>query len=283
MKSLIAVATLSVFLFNGSQVNKLCSGILPENDMYIAVGVKTGGGVTEADFHKVLDRVEAVYAPEFIKQGAVLIVERNWEDGTVNAFASQSGNEWTIAMFGGLARHSAVTVDGFAIVACHEAGHHIGGAPKYTWNDWASNEGESDYFATLKCMRAVFGADDNQKIISEMEISPFVQESCKSQHSDANEQALCIRLAYAGLSIGKLFADFSGGTAVGFETPDENKVDETEDSHPEAQCRLDTYFAGALCPKSVSEELSPTDPRPGSCFDNKFANRTHRPGCWFKL
>ena len=33
-------------------------------------------------------------------------------------------------MFGGLAGHETITTDAFALVACHELGHHIGGAQR---------------------------------------------------------------------------------------------------------------------------------------------------------
>jgi len=47
----------------------------------------------------------------------------------VNAYASvdKQGQQF-IHMFGGLARHPLMTEDAFLLVACHEFGHHYGGA-----------------------------------------------------------------------------------------------------------------------------------------------------------
>jgi hypothetical protein len=282
MKSLFAVLLLSASLISSHDVHQLCRGILPENDWKIPVGVKTGGGITEQDFNDVLDMVEKAYAPVFGEKGAKFEIDRQWENSTVNAYASQSGDTWMIAMFGGLARHQAITRDGFALVACHEIGHHIGGAPKYNYMDWASTEGQSDYFGTLKCMRYVFGADDNEKIVSNMDVHPHVEMSCRARYGQSKDQALCIRLAYAGLSLAQLFADFEGlSTPLSFEIPDSHQVSETVDDHPAAQCRLDTYYSGSLCPVTFNEEVSENNPAPGTCFGTSFPERTERPRCWF--
>lgn len=87
-------------------------GFLPENDMWIGTNVKSAGGITESVFNEVLDRVEDIYAPIISARGKKMVVERNWSDGTVNAYARQTGNNWQISMFGGLARHEAITADG---------------------------------------------------------------------------------------------------------------------------------------------------------------------------
>lgn len=88
-----------------------------------------------------------------------------------NASAQRMGSTWVVNMYGGLARHNEITIDGFALVLCHEIGHHLGGAPKYGgFNTWGTNEGGSDYFATLKCLRRIFQNDDNTKAIENMTI-----------------------------------------------------------------------------------------------------------------
>ena len=84
-------------------------------------------------------------------------------------------------MFGGLARHKLVTPDGFALVACHEMGHHLGGAPRR--GGWASNEGQSDYYATTKCARRIWAEDNNAAIMQDriskgLEISEKAQQEC---------------------------------------------------------------------------------------------------------
>lgn len=263
----------------------LCEGFLPENDMNIPMGWDLrAGGISEQEFNDVLDRIEALYKPEVAAHKATLTVNRLWSNGTVNASANRVGNSWQINMYGGLARHPSVTADGFALVACHEMGHHLGGAPKVGgfMNKWASNEGASDYYATLKCLRRLFENDDNERILSEMQIDPAVPAACEAEHGSRREQLLCIRGAMAGLSVSGMFNSLSKGGKLSFTTPDPSQVRKTNSRHPAAQCRLDTYYAGALCRVPVSQAVSDRNYRDGSCADPVVHTRGMRPRCWFK-
>ncbi|MCM2282432.1 MAG: hypothetical protein NDI61_11380 [Bdellovibrionaceae bacterium] len=267
---------------------ELCEGFLPENDMYIPTTWDLrAGGISEQEFNSILDRIQALYDPEVNARGATLSIARNWESGTVNASAMRNGRNWLISMYGGLARHPAVTADGFALVACHEMGHHLGGAPKIgpifgPARKWASNEGAADYYSTLKCMRRLFEHDDNEKILSQMELDPAVVQTCQEQHPSRSEQLLCIRGAMAGLSVSGMFSDLSKSRGVSFTTPDPAQVRKTNHRHPAAQCRLDTYYAGALCAVGVEEAMNDRDYRPGSCADQNVHKLGLRPRCWFK-
>jgi hypothetical protein len=127
----------------------VCQMIPPNNQVY---GVGFTGGISQKTFDAVIDAALKIYTPIFASKGATFVVARLWDDETVNAYAEQNGTEWKVSMFGGLARHPETTPDGFAEVICHEIGHHLGGAPKYSGMDWAAVEGQADYFATLKCM-----------------------------------------------------------------------------------------------------------------------------------
>lgn len=252
----------------------LCGGFLPENDLKVPVGDVNALGISEAEFNAVLDRVEAVYRPIVAAKGGNLVVERKWEDATVNAYAFQRGRNFHIAMFGGLARHQTVTADGFALVACHEIGHHIGGYPK---KSWATNEGGADYFANLKCLRRVFEGNSGASI------DPAASATCARIYGDAASRQLCERNAMAGLSIAQLFTALRPGTpAPKFETPDPSVVGRTNDNHPAAQCRLDTYYQGSLCAKSVDEDVSNSSPVAGACTRSGGYADGLRPLCWYK-
>ena len=105
--------------------------------------------MTQQEFSDVLDKIAEVYNPIFEElELAPLKVVKAWDDDKINAFArpvfkpgkkatgNTIANEDDVAfreikMFGGLARHVEATVDGLAMVACHEIGHHIGGYPLY--------------------------------------------------------------------------------------------------------------------------------------------------------
>ena len=258
-------------------------GFLPENNLYISVSDKDAAGISETQFNAVIDKVETMYAPIVSEYGGKLEVVRKWTDGTVNAYAEQQGNNWKVSMFGGLARHKTITEDGFALVICHEIGHHIGGVPRYSGGDWASNEGQSDYFATTKCLRRVWQSEDNASIVRNMEVPAVLTQSCTKQWSDKKDRDICIRGGMAGMSVANLFAALSWSVKQPkFDTPDTRQVSSTSHSHPATQCRLDTYYQGALCEISFNEEIGQQDEVAGVCHGSTGHTNGLRPRCWFK-
>lgn len=261
-------------------------GFVPENNLKISVNQKRAGGISEETFNRVIDEVETVYAPIVANYGGNLLVERNWTDGTVNAYAQQLGKTWKVSMFGGLARHETITADGFALVVCHEIGHHIGGAPRKVspWSSpWASNEGQADYFANLKCLRKVWNNDNNAAVIAKMEVPKTLSEACGRQHVWNSDVALCIRGGMAGMSVSKLFQALRNATVEPkFDTPDSRIVSKTDDNHPAYQCRLDTYFQGSLCTASMNEDVTASSEVTGTCHASLGYSKGLRPLCWFK-
>ena len=263
------------------------TGIVEDNNIWISADQKSATGITEEEFNSILDRVEELYTPIIEEFGANLVVDRNWENGTVNAYARQSGSSWQISMFGGLARHETITGDAFALVACHELGHHIGGAPKKSsWygSSWASNEGQSDYWGSMKCLRRYMELDNNEEIVANMEVDEYAAEKCNELYeANPNEKAICIRSAMAGLSLGNLFRALRRSTVpLEFTTPDQTVVSSTNHNHPAPQCRLDTYFAGAICDKSYDDVVSQSDPNQGVCTRTEELEMGLRPLCWYK-
>lgn len=262
------------------------TGFLPENNLKISVAEKRFGGINEEQFNEAIESVESVYAPIVASMGGKLVVSRAWSDPTVNAYAQRQGNNWMVNMFGGLARHQTITKDGFSLVVCHEIGHHIGGAPKKAsaWsNTWASNEGQSDYFATLKCLRRVWMSDDNVSIVANMEVPSTLKESCEKQWSNEADRAICVRGGMAGDSVARLFQALrKQPKPANFDTPDPKQVSMTDDNHPDTQCRLDTYFQGALCEVSFNDDVDQSSEVAGTCHGSTGQTAGLRPLCWFK-
>jgi hypothetical protein len=261
-------------------------GFVPENNLKITTTMKRFGGLSEAQFNAAIDKVETIYAPVIASMGAKLNIIRKWEDATVNAYAQQAGKEWKVSMFGGLARHETITEDGMSLVVCHEIGHHIGGAPQKAsmWaSSWASNEGQADYWATLKCLRKVWLNDDNEAVIAKMEVPETLTKTCDKEKLWSVERAICIRGGMAGDSVARLFAALAKDPAPAkFETPSTKVVTKTDDNHPASQCRLDTYFQGALCEKSFNEDVSNDTEVTGTCHGSTGQTLGLRPLCWFK-
>lgn len=278
----MGVGSLIVFSFSAvACTSDGKEGIAPENNLYIPVG-KAKGGITEEQFNAVIDKVSSFYTPIIKSMGAEFVVDRSWTDGTVNAYASRpSENIWKVRMFGGLARHETVTIDGFALVLCHEIGHHLGGAPKYYGDDWASNEGQADYFGTLKCFRRVFEQEDNQLAVQNTAIPEAAKLACQKSWPQEKDYFLCLRSAMAGDSLAKLLAALGRSGPVNFNTPDQHVVEQTADGHPAAQCRLDTYFNGALCGVDFNTDVSNDDEVVGTCHQSTDTVGV-RPLCWFK-
>lgn len=259
----------------------------PENDLYISHTQKSMTGMTEEVFNKVIDEVESIYIPLVKDKGGDLQVERKWEDGTVNAYAQRVGNVYKVSMFGGLARHPAVTPDGFAMVVCHEVGHHIGGAPKKkSWfgTAWASNEGQADYWGSTKCMKRVLAVmpefHQNDETSDEFK---YAKAECEKRYTTQEEVYVCSRSAMAGKSLANLFKDLRRlGKELKFAERDQNVVSSTNHNHPAPQCRLDTYFSAALCAKSVDDMVDESDAKPGNCNRDEGFDLETRPLCWFK-
>lgn len=281
--SLMALTYLSVpWAFQGKV---LCEGFLPPNDMKISVASLEDKGLKEDQFNQVIDLVESVYRPIVATRGGELAIQRLWKDDTVNAMATRQGNKYILKMFGGLARHQTITQDGFTVVACHEMGHHIGGAPKMSrlGGTWASNEGQSDYFGTLKCMRRLFLDPASASFTRNKGSDPVAEKTCADSFKDPQEQAVCLRGAMAGMSVSMLFKMMRQETSLPrFDTPDPAVVARTDDKHPGTQCRLDTYYRGAVCPKPWTEDVDQKDPAKGTCTGSEGFSTGLRPLCWYK-
>jgi hypothetical protein len=260
------------------------TGFVEENDLSIPVDSLRMGGISEEQFNSVIDRIEAIYAPIATNLGKELLIARKWNDATVNANASQSGSKWNINMYGGLARHETITEDGFALVLCHETGHLLGGAPKIAgfMSKWASNEGQADYFATLKCLRKTFLNDDNATIVAALNAPETLVNSCAKIYANSLDKNICIRNGMAGMSVANLFAALRNKPVAKFETPDTAVVTKTDDAHPAHQCRLDTYFQGSICDVGMNEDVSQKEEVQGTCHKSTGHTVGLRPLCWFK-
>jgi hypothetical protein len=261
------------------------SGFMPKNNLKIYKEDKDTNGMTKEKFESIIKRVYDAYAPIVAVKNATLQMINNWDDPTVNAYADRDGdgNTWHVSMFGGMARHPLITDDGFMMVVCHETGHHVGGAPKYSYgNEWAAAEGQADYFAALKCMKRVLEKDDNISLMQKIIVDDFATKQCQTVYKNESEIALCKRIAMAGKTLATLLGSLQDAGKMAFNTPDKSKVKKTDSDHPWPQCRLDTFFQGALCDKSYTEDVSETSTVPGTCIKRDGFLLGPRPLCWYR-
>jgi hypothetical protein len=266
--------------------------MFPPNNLRFPVNPKKGQ-MSIGVFNAVLRKINSVIPqmPELVSNSKVKIMPM-WENDDVNAYATitQSENnpgvvtqQRIIAMFGGLARHPMMTVDGFALVACHELGHHFGGYP-VKGNSFASAEGQADYYGTTKCLRVVFAGENNVQLMNRRAVDMTARLKCNHAFPNNKEDAaICMRSAMAGLALGTTLGSL-GSTieVVKFNTPEKEVVTETNTSYPSTQCRLDTYFRGSLCPEPTNQAMSFSDANKGACRQNSVLDFGSRPVCWFK-
>ncbi|MBN8536055.1 MAG: hypothetical protein J0M15_03290 [Deltaproteobacteria bacterium] len=280
--------------------------------------IRSFGQMSEKTFNQVIHAVEEVYDPIFRQMGQGRFHIRNlWTDDTVNAVAficdpaqllnNSASDENTkamkekcssllytapnvtvrtrvVEMYGGLARHPLMTAEGLLLVACHEIGHHLGGAPLYSGSN-LSTEGQSDYFSTAKCAKTILSkVPNNEGWIQVANIPLEVRTSCQNAFpNNLLRAAVCMRSSMAGLSLARVLASFSSDwRQIDFSRTNKIKVNETFQGHPEAQCRLDTLYAGALCNVSEDIPFSLRDPRAGACLLQRNQFRSARPSCWYK-
>ena len=152
---------------------------------------------------------------------------------------------------------------------------------------WASNEGQADYWASLKCMRRYMDQQDNYAALSKMNVPSEVKNHCEDHFPDLKGQAICMRTTLAGYSLANMFRSIRtrNGRVIAelsFTNKDPNVVKDMDDNHPAPQCRLDTYFSGSLCGRDVSESVSYTDVNDGVCTKFNGHDTGIRPRCWYK-
>lgn len=264
--------------------------ILPDNNLYLEDQFeRDDANITKAQFDQIIANAKTIFGPIVKDLGGSLSIRGNWDDSTVNASATQFLGTWFVNMYGGLARRPEITPDGFVLVLCHEIGHHLGGFPFVS--SWGADEGQADYFATNHCAAKVWGDDLDGNALARDAIEPTPKAACDDVWQTEGEQNLCYRTVIAGKHLADLLGALKHQT-VSYDAVDTTAVDTTNDDHPAAQCRLDTYTAGALCTapydhsvipgKGDSDEDGEQDAAKFSC--TTYGQYTHglRPRCWFK-
>lgn len=266
----------------------LCQGLLPANRLRIPPSFYSQSKVDQSTYEHILKHLEDHYRDEVAAHGGKLIVQQLWHHDDVNASAFQSGRQWMVSIYGGLARYPEMTATGLALAACHELGHHLGGAPKKKelFTAWPSSEGQSDYYATLKCMRVLLSPPTIPELWQEDQelLLPSDQDTLQNCQRFTNQldQEICRRTARAAMTIAKLAQSVSETPipVPSFSTPSTEVVTKDFDGHPSPQCRLDTFWAGTLCPIPVNEPLDDRDETKGTCMKDREPLGA-RPACWF--
>jgi hypothetical protein len=153
-------------------------------------------------------------------------------------------------------QNKATSIEGYAITACHEIGHSLGGNPKQTRQlaAWSSVEGQADYYATNQCMWRFID------IYSEhpLKLDDSTKRLCEQSYGhDVLKLKGCFRIIYGITSMQDYFNNTSSkNNPVSIFKKDYSSVNKTLEKFGSNQCRIDTMMAGLF--------------------------NMQRPTCWFK-
>jgi hypothetical protein len=177
--------------------------------------------ITKSEFLTTLSLARKIFAPLAATNNRKLEIFSDWNSDWTQAFARRWDTD-QILIYGGIARITAGTQDSLALLICHELGHLYGGIPYSDEHNQLSAEGQADWWATNYCW------------------SRF-SEQLPSTNPDSKDRAL-----RAALVVTAFYAKNRNIPAPLPNTPDSTVVEETVLTHPEPQCRLDTYLAGLI-------------------------------------
>ena len=288
-----------------SHPGNVCEMVAPNEENFSA-DQPAPESVDQETFFSILQAVQLVYAPIVAEHGGNLIIHPAWDVDEPNAFATRlnDGKDWIVQVNGGIARASYMSADGLLLVACHEVGHHLGGAPYKSTSAWkAAAEGEADYFASLKCMRTVlssfaFGPRPEPVLPA---VSSYIQTRCQALGGTTADFAICERTHLAAQHLGWTLTGLMNAPRIHAGLPPIPPTDLTTPAkfvsprtitagYPEDQCRVDTYAAGSVCPVDVRYEIKTANTSFGACTSSGIAAPPSnfvfptgaRPSCWYR-
>lgn len=210
---------------------------------YLPVGSANVSSVSEQDYLALVADFQSRYMKAVIdKTGMPLIIPNEWASPYFAAYAIKKDSYLQISLWGGMARAPGFTKAVLAAVLCHELGHILGGAPLQTipGSEWASIEGQSDFFAAQVCLPEYFRR--HPELIPLATIEPQIMQMC-------GDNVDCERTAQAGWNLVNLFQKYSYRefTPVRLDLREKPAAELILNTYPSDQCRLDTYIEGARC------------------------------------
>lgn len=258
--------------------------------------------VSESDVKLIVEGVAAAYAPEAQAHGAQFTVRI---EGSLTYIDIDEDRSWNIIVGTDLFR-AGLTRDLAVFIGCHEVGHALGGFPfkdgppqraqvsgleQGQFGTVSAAEGQADYFASKDCLVRMWGDDIDANSAYRTWVSPATKARCDDAWASEAERDLCYRIAV----VANDFGVWLGGNPASTDTPSTRVVTGTNVNNTGGQCRVDTIFAGALCPVRNGGtdipgllppyarlvEIDPTveaDAAYAACAEGPGA----RPRCWFR-
>jgi hypothetical protein len=215
--------------------------------------------ISHSEFNLAINEMRDLYENQIRGDGKTFVVKDNWRVSEEQASIKNYRGKVTLTISGGLAKKPTMTIDAFRLILCHEMGHYFGGLPKKGPYDWATNEGQSDYYSTAKCFKRLV----------------------------PNKEERLPRVKAAALVVTRHLAESIGlnPEEITLEKKSTKQVQQTSPLHPDPQCRLDTLIAGELCDVDPYSEFSKTDVDSGACLHRSIDENERagaRPRCWYR-
>ncbi len=194
-------------------------------------------------FCKVVSKVADLF-PEH--DGVKIKYNAFWDSPDPNASADyiNSGNEYTINIYGGLLDLGRFSESALVAITCHELGHIKGGTPDTRGfrdnrrKKLNTSEGFADYYASHVCMKKYFG---NEAAI-DIPRTQRIANTCEGE----NDKTLCTQVLNAAYD--NFFATSTG--KFNLDLPSTSIAIHTSiaaQNHPNPDCRFDTMIAGYFC------------------------------------
>ena len=114
--------------------------------------------ITEQKFYLIPVKIYSLFSPQILSLPYPFVFDFNWRSPFFGAGISNYEHQYKLIILGGTTRIESFSEEAYAALVCHELGHLIGGAPYQTiaGAEWASAEGQADYFAASHCLPRYF-------------------------------------------------------------------------------------------------------------------------------
>lgn len=214
--------------------------------------VLTFADLLESEFNHVNHLIVSIHAPLVYNHLNSKIRLIEVFDGFGGAFKVDSAlkpvgeSSFVVTLTGAVPQSAPMNMDGYAIVACHELGHILGGTPKQTsaLAQWSSVEGQADYYATNQCMWHYVKNLQSSDVIHDFD-KESVARCDEVFGDDINKMLGCLRITSGILAMVDYFNQtISKDNNISLTSHDETKVTKTLQKYPSPQCRVDTWLAG---------------------------------------
>ena len=144
---------------NSIHAASLCT---KDRDDYFCLSVEAypQSQITEELFYLIPIKIYGLYQIQLTTLPYPFLFDFNWKSPFFGAGISHFENQYKLMILGGTTRIEEFSPDAYAALVCHEVGHLIGGEPFQTipGADWASSEGQADFFAASQCLPKYFAS-----------------------------------------------------------------------------------------------------------------------------